>query len=803
MAGSEKNFRWEYVKSEYLVRFVDGNKKDWYIINEPQGSKSSTISQAVTCPHISTLLKSKNVYLSFDDENGIGTLPYLVNQILAGTGWSIGDCPTFLESDGETEKVRSLIDDSKCGAYELISKVCTLFNAYCQYNGDDKTIDFFSLSESGVEWEFAVGKNLDSISAKYNSSNIVTRLYVEGEYGDFGYVGIDNVNPTGLSYIMNFDYYKERGLFTDTHQAALDTYVETARNLRSQITAAQQELNTTTNFIVMNAGGVPFTVYELSGGEITATHRVNGATNDPENGDQVVGVVSSELSRYLEYPVADLTGYAYLIYFESPTLGQIGVNESSIEAKELQIKGWQKKLSLTQDQTRIEEYNKNIATLQTEIDQIYTSANGLYVQFYTLCQNAEQYTESGEEVDSLLAQLEQAEAIFVAAVGEMLRDGRWTDENYTVGQEQALYNDAVEMSKRLAFPEVSYSLTYKDMRDRLGWNAEDVEINTVGHIVDEQLNINDYGYIKQITIVHDNPQNNKIEITTDDGFSRQVSLESVMTRIAKMAELVRSKNAVYERAGAFSSAGQLASNRLNGMIDILQNKLSSSISNWYTDDRGNLMFESVSGNGAMMLCGEGLMIASGRNDDGSWNWRTLAGGEGLVADEITTGFLSAERILAGTITTDKVSSNFGALIDLSGNAITSRVSDLETNTSKEIETQVKQTAESWNVTASEIYANKKETDDRFSELENDTTTVKKFMNFGADFLTIGVQDSLFNVQITNTAINFRRGEEVLAYMDNSKLYIPESEVTKRMRIGSYVWMLPSNDGSAALIYMPA
>ena len=114
-----------------------------------------------------------------------------------------------------------------------------------------------------------------------------------------------------------------------------------------------------------------------------------------------------------------------------------------------------------------------------------------------------------------------------------------------------------------------------------------------------------------------------------------------------------------------------------------------------------------------------------------------------------------------------------------------------------------QTAESWNVTASEIYANRKETDDRFSELENDTTTVKKFMNFGADFLTIGIQDSLFNVQITNTAINFRRGEEILAYMDNSKLYIPESEVTKRMRIGSYVWMLPSNDGSAALIYMPA
>lgn len=71
-----------------------------------------------------------------------------------------------------------------------------------------------------------VGKNLSALTVDYDSDCIVTRLYVEGEYSEDGYVGIDDVNPTGLSYLLNFDYYKKLGLFTDEHQAALDRYLE-------------------------------------------------------------------------------------------------------------------------------------------------------------------------------------------------------------------------------------------------------------------------------------------------------------------------------------------------------------------------------------------------------------------------------------------------------------------------------------------------------------------------------------------------------------------------------------------------
>ena len=90
--------------------------------------------------------------------------------------------------------------------------------------------------------------------------------------------------------------------------------------------------------------------------------------------------------------------------------------------------------------------------------------------------------------------------------------------------------------------------------------------------------------------------------------------------------------------------------RLQGTLDVMRTKILSSKGNWYSDDNGNLMFENADGSNAMCLTGEGWLIANGKNQDGTWNWRTAATGQGISADTIVTGFMSAERIEAGTIT---------------------------------------------------------------------------------------------------------------------------------------------------------
>ena len=75
----EKNFRWNFIRSEYLLRVKKGKKIDWFIVHAPKKTKNrKSITNAVTCSHLSSVLKTKNLYMTFDDENGIGTIDYLI-----------------------------------------------------------------------------------------------------------------------------------------------------------------------------------------------------------------------------------------------------------------------------------------------------------------------------------------------------------------------------------------------------------------------------------------------------------------------------------------------------------------------------------------------------------------------------------------------------------------------------------------------------------------------------------------------------------------------------------------------------
>lgn len=128
------------------------------------------------------------------------------------------------------------------------------------------------------------------------------------------------------------------------------------------------------------------------------------------------------------------------------------------------------------------------------------------------------------------------------------------------------------------------------------------------------------------------PEKDSITISNDLSSVGGLSLDSVIARITGIAETLNNKKALYDRSKAISEDGSIPAKRLEGMIDVLKTRLSSSISNWYTDENGNLILESVNGKSVMKLCGEGFMIASEKNDDGSWDWRTFGTGEGFTAD---------------------------------------------------------------------------------------------------------------------------------------------------------------------------
>lgn len=373
MVDGEDNFRWQYIKNDYKLRLQIGEQVDWFLIQSPKFTKDGKlITNTVNCPHESTLLKTKNIYLVFDDENGIDTIGNLIEKILVNTGWSLGQCDTFYESDGTTEKVRSLISEGKAGAYKLITDVCNLFKGYPIYHGDTHTVDIRAMNNKDGYAEMTVGRNLDSMSVDYNSENIVTRLYVEGEYGDFGYVGIDDVNPTGLTYILNFDYYRSIGLFTAEQEQALDDYLVNMPAINTQIRQATADMSAAETELNTLLGQCSYVFYWLENGEATKSMlRGNAKEADKEfvAGDKLV--VLKETGPYRTITV-DSSGVAhfelndvYAFKFVTKPSALIGSKEVAIEAKEKMIASIQRSIEtieqmIIEHPERQEEYERQI-----------------------------------------------------------------------------------------------------------------------------------------------------------------------------------------------------------------------------------------------------------------------------------------------------------------------------------------------------------------------------------------------------------------------------------------------------------
>lgn len=636
---SDKNFRWFFLKSEYLIRYTEDDFTEWFVATKPKKSKTNkAIYGSVNCNSTASLLKTKNIYMTFDDTNGIGKIDYIIDQILAGTGWS-AICDRILEKDGVTEKIRSLKSDGKQGALQLIITTCNLFQCYASFDTDSKIVYIRAKRNRDQVLEIEVGKNLSALTWNHDSSDIATRIYVEGEYGDYGYIGIDDVNPTGLNYILNFDYYRSIGVFKASHEQAYATYIEDISAKKAEISANTAAIMQVENEINNLIGQCKVAVYYADSGFVTPVYTY-GILTDAQKalnaGDKVVFLQNDGEYRYETLtvdPSAQIRSTDYgIAKFATGAAGLIGGKEVQIEAKEQTIEKLEGKIAVTIKTDRIAEYTAEIEQLEREITAIYEGTNddpGLYEMMYSLM-NTEglfyQLDQLNEQAEILNGEQDDIEATFIAAMGYMLRDGYWGNTNYAPGQEEHLYADALDMSEQMAKPKTSYTFSFVRLLEKYDVPIEDYQLNAIVRVHDEELQVDDRLFIKKISYGVDDDSNGSIEISNEDITLTGSSLSTLVSRMAQLADLIDQKNTLYERAKAISGDGSIYTDRLNGQIDVLRVQLKSVVSNWYTDDQGNIIFTSADGSSAMQLCGSGFMIANGKNDDGSWNWRVFGTG---------------------------------------------------------------------------------------------------------------------------------------------------------------------------------
>jgi hypothetical protein len=676
--GTE-NFRWQFIKNKYKIQYIEENYEDWYIIETPAVSRNiSSATVEISCKHVSSTLSKRNIYLVIDDTNGIGTLQNLMEVVLSGTGWTLGISDTFYENDGTTEKIRSISSEGKEGAYALIEKICNLFNAYPVYNGADKTVDMHSKKVKTGLLEFSYNKNMEGLTKSPSSEALLTRMYVEGEYDEDSYIGIDTVNPTGLSFIMNFDYFKEIGVFGEEHQTALDTYLaamsdtvgdmKTLTNTKLGYIQSLSQLWGNAKYVIYRNSGSAFDIVKLFGGATEANAVI------VENDDIIVPQVDGSYDHITAGAggVIDVPSTAEFIFKPVvwPAGGIIAGIIATIEAKEQTIEDLEEELLTETEESRITSINAQITTTNNEISVLYSgneTSDGLYASFFEAINISEMLYDVNISLADYQTDKNLIENTFVNAMGDLLQDGYWVNSDYIAGQEQFLYNDAVDLLNVLSRPEASYDGNVIDLSSVSGYEDENFKLNMSARIYDEELSVNDYVFITKRTIYPLTPWKNSIEFDNREMDIQGQTLDSVLSRVTDIANQLLGKAGLIVRASNISKDGSIRTELLNGMINLERQRIISAASNVYTDDNGNFIFEALDSSSAMMLTGNGFMIASNKNIDGSWRWRTFGTGRGFTADLITTGLLSAERIEAHSITVNHLASDVGQSLDLSSN----------------------------------------------------------------------------------------------------------------------------------------
>lgn len=122
--------------------------------------------------------------------------------------------------------------------------------------------------------------------------------------------------------------------------------------------------------------------------------------------------------------------------------------------------------------------------------------------------------------------------------------------------------------------------------------------------------------------------------------------------------------------------GQVIASEIAGTVNTSQTLVSNANGTVTVDSNGILIHDQPNEQNstwAMRLNSAGFMIANGRNNDGSWNWRTFGTGAGFTADLITAGIIKGleiqgVNILGSTITGGTVNGvNINGSTMVSGN----------------------------------------------------------------------------------------------------------------------------------------
>lgn len=260
----------------------------------------------------------------------------------------------------------------------------------------------------------------------------------------------------------------------------------------------------------------------------------------------------------------------------------------------------------------------------------------------------------GDPCDKPLGQDYVEDGPAIARYGRLHSLAAWND----IEDPEALLRATWEELQRRKQPSLAYEATVLDL-ERMGFDHEAARVGDECLLLVDEMGLAARATVSGIQRDYIHPAATSITFG-------QLS-PGLSGRVAQSA-------ATWDRAGALNPSGTVPGSVVTGALDIAKTRLQSVLTNFTTDDTGAFLWTSADGTSAMRITGAGLQIAKSKVGD-AWQWEVAATGEGIVANAVTTGILSADRVRSGTL----ASLDGRVSINLDGGSISFRTNAFDIN----------------------------------------------------------------------------------------------------------------------------
>ena len=625
----------------------------------------------------------------------------------------------------DSEKVLS-ISESKSNCFNILQSIAETFECwidlvvehdargYIQYE-NGKPLKWIYLKEYVGKDNFAgfkYGVNLDSIERNFNSDEIVTKMIVDqsqSEYTDSGFVSIASSpsNPSGESYILNFDYYYNQGLLdrekTEEEILNFDSQVKDL-NLELQewqiqqrdLEAALIELGSKRNVYgeLLNAARNAQTqalsdFYYLTKKEYedyrknhtilpeldqlteaetildtlttlyVSSSQINNYSGLYTNVDQEYLKKRKELKGSENYTVKLWVGFDelqerhifvevsdYLIGFKFKLTNDADWTEIDLSHKYFDITDNESQ-SIIFNIENLSEYHFDIEGEEESREFTHEINNNEIYRFSIIC--AETIKGVEDYIEELQTQKDELTKEFNNKFSRFIQEGTWSSTDYI--DSELYYLDALQVSNTSAQPTGTYTIKVVEISQLEGFKWYSFNVGDKTYVEDTEF----FGWASvngNLTPAREEVIVSEVEWHLDEPDKNTITVQNYKTRFEDLFQRI---NATVQTVQYNEATYAKISSVLDANGTINQNVLLESLNN-ISGREYNLTTD-----GSIQINGDEILIHDVANtsnyvrinsegvqisSDGS-NWITALGGRGIDIGTVYTGTLNTDQVIIG------------------------------------------------------------------------------------------------------------------------------------------------------------